>query len=1701
MDKEWNIYDSSGQTIKAVVRKLTYNGQYKSDRYITATISSAYPVNFEIGDILYYRSEPYTLENIPAMKRQGALGSSGSAVVYESVRFKSTIADLQATQFTDLVPSDNQMHYTMLGTFSFYVSSLSDFGQRIQACLDNKYGEGVWTVAYGAGLIAKDFSMDISQNTSIWNAIADFSNKSKTNYTVVGRTITLGWVQSVVGSVFTYSKGHGLTGLTQVIDSDQNIITRLKVYGSDRNMPYRYYNTLEGVDAALASMYVPRLMLPGFGLTSLQSWVNSHLSDETYGTRLTALVNAGFTFSTNKNSPCIFSPNLSIYGERDGEVIFDGSDEEWDEIFPTTSGSTIRSAQIINDNGQCSIYTEGDFEAGTVDTNGVTMVRTFYISIPDIGFNLWDYRIDGETPIIEITSGMCQSDHGKFEIVSCSEVSLGGYYTLTVHRVYDSALNLFYPNSNYQVSSGDSFILTGIAMPTSLIEKASVELLLQACEYLLDNDHDRPTYQPEIDNIFMAEHPEVSLNLTEGMKLTFSDAELGIVEQSVTISQLVIKEGDFGSNYENIPKYEIALSDDVEASFMDKVDARIHAASADYSYLLTNMRNQINNKLSRVSDDTALGHISFKQGIDVTGDVVVNDAAGNAKVSVTDDGDITAEGQVTAGAASFGKESTEDVGMPVVGMGHDATQSQHGGFGGWVDSKGNANFKSITARDYIATYVFRFNKIQVTEGEQWDTNAFGAIQSVAISPGTNRGTATLELDPKEWASIQVGDICRGIFNVFDGMTADMLDKYATKTGEDITDNPSGYNYEWQLPDAYDSAATYTAGDGDTEADRVIYDGYIWRCIEDVATAEAWDESHWEKVSPVARGVDDAGFPIRSFYYSTYFVILSVTNNAPGECTFEYETREGYPHPCDGMKFVQYGNAGDTARQASRMRVISPQSYEQVLTGVSGWTYSSANIAIAYGWLEGMIVKIWRRNYVQRTSVIEDTELHGFGFYARNNIYFGEAIQQIDPAAVEEMVKEVAEYSVSLSEHVNTISVDGDGKIIGGLWTDTEEGGVTYRTYRLQSAIEVRKNGELLTLAEEGEDPSTGTFTIETIQGIRCTALRDGTTLIISAIDNLFVDTAPSDHDYAAMKAMENCRIDFVVNCEGSTSVVKSFPVGITHVEDAVTVSLNPTSISFQCKSDGTSKDDSVQQVAIQMYRGNTSISHTSVVASASNCFAWIDASNGNIVNVSTGAAWKRGSIVYYTRKPYPGVAVGDAVYGSGGIEEGSVVEVGASYIVISGMLGRPFTYAGGQSLHNLATGGNVVLTVTGGHETRSITLPVSGNMNGALGPMLYPAGSWSASATYSAEDDKVPYVLYTDGNYYYLIATSASGSSQSPANSRYWRLVSQIDVIFAKFGIMDYGKMASSIFCGDWMYSHHGRLHVFDSSTSTLTTYFVDDVSHDTDSGHYRYDELYNDKVPYAYFNPTYPDGVGPTVGDYVLFEPEYAVDYLKGKSYMNAAVLRSGFLTGFHRSVPTDINPSNIAAFLDTNGWIEAGTSAVPGASPVASDPTPRLNLNRIGSSVFIHGSMTADYCLHLPFIWADPSGHTFASQVESAGKDVIRELMRVRSYVGEEIEIINLTDETVRIVGLISSITGITHGWNGSTWTAGAPWQTFFLARGCMIRLRCTRENTFTNPFASNSDADASNERIAWELIAILKGLDSTNSYDARYINSIDD
>lgn len=355
MKKEYSlqIYKPNGENTDIELRKYQYNGSFMGERNITASISSPVKINWEIGDYVVFRNEPFSLRYVPPVKKQSRRGTYGEGYIYDGIVFSSIISQLMDVQFLDYVSNDNKAHYTGLSNFAFYVSnnSLTEFASRIKANIERVYGKDSWDVIVAnKGVVIKDEddnvivegssfefddqSISITSGTSIYNAICLINTQLELNFLiriVNGRkTIILGGSSVATAESLGYGKGRGLKSIQQSHNNNEQIVTRLHAYGSSRNLPYRYYNKKyndknkypkmfdSNGNYLLESRYINKLMLP------YKCWVQtSYLWDAFIQSKL-----------------------ADVIGIKEGEVTFDGSDEEWDEIYPSLEKQSVNDWEV-----------------------------------------------------------------------------------------------------------------------------------------------------------------------------------------------------------------------------------------------------------------------------------------------------------------------------------------------------------------------------------------------------------------------------------------------------------------------------------------------------------------------------------------------------------------------------------------------------------------------------------------------------------------------------------------------------------------------------------------------------------------------------------------------------------------------------------------------------------------------------------------------------------------------------------------------------------------------------------------------------------------------------------------------------------------------------------------------------------------------------------------------------------------------------------------------------------------------------------------------------------------------------------------------------------------------------------------------------------------------------------------------------------
>lgn len=167
-------------------------------------------------------------------------------------------------------------------------------------------------------------------------------------------------------------------------------------------------------------------------------------------------------------------------------------------------------------------------------------------------------------------------------------------------------------------------------------------------------------------------------------------------------------------------------------------------------------------------------------------------------------------------------------------------------------------------------------------------------------------------------------------------------------------------------------------------------------------------------------------------------------------------------------------------------------------------------------------------------------------------------------------------------------------------------------------------------------------------------------------------------------------------------------------------------------------------------------------------------------------------------------------------------------------------------------------------ETGSWSEPIRLNgINGLPGPqgkkgqVVYPAGVYGNTVSYTTTETKAPYVYDpSDGNFYVLNAImtwlGTEQNNRTPSQDyatnggKYWLKFEAFEAVYAKIGIIANGLIGSAVFNGDYMFSQQG----IDANGIATTSY-----------------EDFNPNDPYAESN---------------TFKPNVCIDFANGNAWFS---------------------------------------------------------------------------------------------------------------------------------------------------------------------------------------------------------------------------
>jgi len=548
-----------------------YSGTHMGERKVTVTIQSPTAIDFNIGDYIDLAlfehpeiTERFWLQSIPIGNR-----------VYNSLMISYTATfwwvgyELKNVVFMDYVEGFESDAAYNRNTAEVYVfATPTMLLNRIMANMNRIY-PSAWSYDLNPEVpsITKDVSVE---NGTCYDALLqintlfglDWKINFSTREIVVGYSPVVVRVESVEHT-FEFGKDKGLCEITRV-QNDQPVITRVRAYGSTRNIPTNYRMGISGHD------YSPRLCLPDPGYIDSPNidMDNIHegiyVNDEIYPT-FTALDNTIFAVDAIIDTPIISTPQ---YETR----IITPAYTTWET--PAWKGIPYAIPEPIAEEHPAE--TEQVLVPQTAYST-----NTFTVYIADPGFDINDENIKTTSPAkMSFTTGLLQAN--EFKIVSYNKFinNIGGVplwddgfgnklYKIVMERNAND-VNYMLPNSIIQPAIGDEYVFLDIFIPTEYIEAAELRLKSDTEAWLPLHDRTPKAYAITVTEEFVRKYSGVEYYLRESNAVTIHDDILG-ADETVLIQGITIS---FKANA-ILPTYSLTISDVPVKGRIDKIESGI----------------------------------------------------------------------------------------------------------------------------------------------------------------------------------------------------------------------------------------------------------------------------------------------------------------------------------------------------------------------------------------------------------------------------------------------------------------------------------------------------------------------------------------------------------------------------------------------------------------------------------------------------------------------------------------------------------------------------------------------------------------------------------------------------------------------------------------------------------------------------------------------------------------------------------------------------------------------------------------------------------------------------------------------------------------------------------------------------------------------------------------------------------------------
>ena len=464
-------------------------------------------------------------------------------------------------------------------------------------------------------------------------------------------------------------KGLGLKNNSRT-PRNNKIITRISGYGSERNIPYGYpqiiwtgnqewdytINNASGMQTiTVGGKTIQAMSYPIYdGIVGGQKvrlikhpFTRTHLMPTVYSETVNKKVNplnpnynpngeivdyydAVATQEypyVNEIDPSAPSYEIHQYEDIKPEMNVGGEDVEIVDAVPLNADLTPADAwdDTLDDEGNyvqsffrldlpilpfdiyaCASITE---EMSINMRSGACLGCTFNVQVDWEDYKRNFYKDDGTfDPVIHTTSGDGHVRNGeRYPDSSQTAISL-------IVQKDNETFGTIMPNVYQNPYQGDKFVVLGISLPVEYITNAEETLDAEMKSYMLENNVHYYDYPLKFDEYFLATHTVILSQIKPNAIVHFAFGDIA-QPLELYVKQLTIK-------YEQgvLPQYDITLTDNIEvvlnqigqvADDVERLSSVISMLREGYS---RNVWTELAKKLSKTSNDTARGKITFEKG-------------------------------------------------------------------------------------------------------------------------------------------------------------------------------------------------------------------------------------------------------------------------------------------------------------------------------------------------------------------------------------------------------------------------------------------------------------------------------------------------------------------------------------------------------------------------------------------------------------------------------------------------------------------------------------------------------------------------------------------------------------------------------------------------------------------------------------------------------------------------------------------------------------------------------------------------------------------------------------------------------------------------------------------------------------------------------------------------------------------------------